>query len=45
MNDLIPDKLKEIVKLQNVVEKDDLNNKSKHVKTYSFSKYSLPIVF
>ena len=45
MNDLIRAKLKETVKLQDIIKKDDLNYKSKHGKTYNFSKYSLPIVF
>ena len=45
MNDLIRAKSKEIVKLQDIVKKDDLNCKSKCRKTYNFSKYSLPIIF
>ena len=45
MNDLIRAKLKEIVELQDIIKKDDLNYKSKRRKTYSFSKYSLPISF
>ena len=45
MNDLICAKLKEIIKLQDIVKKDDLNYKSKHGKTYNFCKYSLHIVF
>ena len=45
MNDLIRAKLKEIVELQEIIKKDGLNYKSKCGKTYSFSKYSLPIVF
>ena len=28
-----------------LLKKDDLNYKSKHRKTYNFSKYSLPTVF
>ena len=44
MNDLTA-KLKEIVELQDIIKKDDLNYKSKRRKTYNFSKYSLPIVF
>ena len=45
MNDLIRTKLKEIVKLQDVIKKNDLNYKSKRGKTYNFGKYSLPIFF
>ena len=45
MNDFIRAKLKEIVKLQDVVKKDDLNYKSKRGKTYNFGKHLLPIVF
>ena len=45
MNDLIQAKLKEIVELQDIIKKDDLNYKSKRGKSYNFSKYSLPIVF
>ena len=37
--------LKEIAELQDIIKKDDLNYKSKCGKTYSFSKYSLTIVF
>ena len=45
MNDLIRAKLKEIVELQDIIKKDDLNYKSKQGKAYNLSKYSLPIVF
>ena len=45
MNDLIRVTLKEIAELQDIIKKDDLNYKSKCGKTYSFSKYSLTIVF
>ena len=45
MNDLIRVKLKEIVKLQDIIKKDDLNYKSKHRKPDNFGKYSLPITF
>ena len=38
-------KLKETVELQDIIKKDDLNDNSKHGKTYNFSKYSLPIGF
>ena len=45
MNDLICDKLKEIVNLQNIIRTDNLRYKSKSRKVYNFSEYSLPIVF
>ena len=45
MSDLIRVKLKEIVELQDIIKKDDLNYELKHIKTYNFSKYSLSIVF
>ena len=45
MNDLIRDKLKQIVELQDIIKKDDLNYKSKSLKTYNFNKYLLHIVF
>ena len=45
MNYLICAKLKEIVKLQDIIKKDDLNYKSKCGKFCNFGKYSLPIVF
>ena len=45
MNDFIRVTLKEIAELQDIIKKDDLNYKSKCGKTYSFSKYSLTIVF
>ena len=45
MNDLIHAKLKEIVELQDIIKKDDLNYKSKHGKTYIFIKFLQPIVF
>ena len=45
MNDLIRDKLKESIELQDFFKKDDLNYKSKRGKTYKFSKYLLLIVF
>ena len=43
MNDLIHAKLKEIVQLQNIMNKEDLNYKSKCGKTYKFGKFSLSI--
>ena len=45
MNDLIRDKLKQIVKFQDIIITVDLNYKSKRVKTYNVGKYSLYIVF
>ena len=45
MIDLIRAKLKKIVELQDVIQKDDLNYKSKCRNTYNFGKYSLPITF
>ena len=45
MNDLICSKLKEIVELQDIIKKDDLNYESKRGNIYNFSKYSLPIIF
>ena len=45
MNDLVRTKLKEVVELQVIIKKDDLKHKSKREKTFSFGKYSLPIVF
>ena len=45
MTDLFRAKLKEIVELQDIIKKYDLNYKLKYRKTYNFSKYSLLIVF
>lgn len=45
MNDLIRDKLKQIVNFQDIIITVDLNYKSKRVKTYNVGKYSLYIVF
>ena len=45
MNDLICDKLKEILTLQDIVKTDNLSYKSKSKEVYNFSEYSLPIVF
>ena len=45
MNDLIRDKLKEMVNLQHVIKTDELHYKPKRRKFYNFNKYSLPIVF
>ena len=41
MTDLILAKLKEMVILQDIVKKHDINYKSKRGKTYNFGKYSL----
>ena len=40
-NYLIRVKLKEIVKLQDIIKNDDLNYKWKHRKTYNLGKFSL----
>ena len=44
MNDLIRAKFKEIAELNDIIKKDDPNYKSKCLKTYNFTKYSLSIV-
>ena len=43
MNDLIRFKLKEIANSKNIIEKDNLNYKSKQGKICNFGKDSLPI--
>ena len=43
INDLIRTKLKEIVELQDIIRKDNLNYNSKRGKTYDFSKYTPPM--
>ena len=45
INDLITDKLKEIVQLQNKIKLDDLEYTTKRRKLYNFSRYTLPITF
>ena len=45
MNNYIRVKLIEIVNLQDIIKKDNLNYKSKRRKTCDFGKCSLPIVF
>ena len=45
LNDLIIDKLKEIIQLQNNILLDDLEHTAKRGKCYSFRKYSLLAVF
>ena len=45
LNDLIIDKLKEIMKLQNNIKLGNLKYTTKSRKSYNFSRYSLPIVF
>ena len=47
MNNLIRDKLKEleIVNLQDIIKTDNLRFKSKSIKVYNFTEYSLSIVF
>ena len=44
LNDLIIDKLKEIMQLQNNIKLDDLEYTSKRGK-HNFIRYSLPCVF
>ena len=44
-NDLIINKLKEIIKLQDIIKTDDLHYKSKYRKNYNFTEYALPIAF
>ena len=36
MNDLICDKLKKVIDLQDIIKKDNLNYKLKYGKTYNF---------
>ena len=43
-NDLIIDKLKEIMWLQNNIKLDDLEYTTKRGKRYNFSRYFLPII-
>ena len=43
--DLGINRLKEIVKLQDIFKTDNLYYKSKRRKIYNFTKYYLPIVF
>ena len=45
LNDLIINKLKDTIKLQELIKTDDLYYKSKDRKIYNFAKYSLLIVF
>ena len=45
LNDLVIDKLKEIMQLKNNIKLDNLGYTTKRGKIYSFSKYTLPIVF
>ena len=45
LNDLIIDKLKEIMKLQNNIKLGNLKYTTNSRKSYNFSRYSLPIVF
>ena len=45
MNNLIRDKLKEIVNLQDIINTDELHYKSKRRKVYNFNEYPLPISF
>ena len=45
MNKLILDYLNEIIELQDIIKKDDLNYKLKRRRTYDFCKYSVPTGF
>ena len=45
LNNLIINKLKEIIKLQDIVKTDELYYKSTCRKIYNFSEYSLPIFY
>ena len=45
MNCLIRAKLKETIELQDTIKIENVNCKSKHGKTFNFSKYLLPIIF
>ena len=45
MNDLIRGKLKENVKLEDIIKKYNLNYKSKRKKTYNFRVYSYCLLF
>ena len=45
LNNLINNQLKEIIKLQDIIKKDDLYYKSKRRKNFNFTEFSLPIVF
>ena len=42
---MIHDKLKKTVVFQDIIKTDTLSYKAKNRKIYSFSEYSLPIVF
>ena len=45
LNNLINDKSKEIIRLQDIIKPDELYYKSKRRKIYNFGKYFLPVVF
>ena len=45
MNDFVRAKLKENVKLQDIIKTDELQYKSKRRKVYNFNEYSLHILF
>ena len=45
LNNLIMNKLKEIIKLQGIIKTDDLYYQPKRRKIYIFAEYYLPIVF
>ena len=42
LNDLIIDKFKKVIQLQDIIKIDNLNYKSNRKQTYNFGKYSLP---
>ena len=44
-NDLMINKSKEIIKLQDIIKTDELCYKSKRRTIYNFNEYSLPIAF
>ena len=45
LNDLSIIEIKEIIKLQDIIETDNLYYNSKRKKIYNSTEYSLPIVF
>ena len=45
LQDLIIKKLKEFIKLQDIIKTDELYHKSKRREIYNFSEYSVSIVF
>ena len=45
MNDLIRDKLKEVINLQDIIKTNELHYKSKRGKVYNFNGYSFPDIY